>query len=482
MSFEEFKKEWEGQEQGQVFHWSSQQSDDDKHQLLNDLNKINIKEVNNIYKKIINDKINEKVVLSYQGFDNVKSLDDLTAEDTNRWQDIGYDLIAEGKVGILLLAGGQATRLGTTFPKGFYDVGLPSKKSLFRLQAERVVQLQKLVQQQRSTVYKETRPIQWYIMTSEATHHETIKYFKDYDYFGLRESSFFFFAQSMIPCLTPEGKVINETSSKISLSPNGNGGLFQALRDSGALNDMKTKGITHITQYCVDNILIKMADPVFVGYMYDQGADCAAKVVSKVDPEEPVGVMALQNGKPFVLEYSEIDKESKYLKHHDTGKLVYNYAHICINAFTYEFLQRIADKHLDDLKYHVAFKKIPYADTHTGQRTVPTQNNGWKLEKFIFDVFPFCNKMVCLEIDRKREFSPLKNSAGMAIPADSPETCLRDLCQLHRVFIESAGGKVDITESQLIEISPLVSYFGENLESIVKDKIFTLPYEISTFN
>lgn len=475
--FESIRKEWEDEGQGQVFKWYDSLDAGQKKSFESEIRNINVKEVNQDYKNVIQNKVNQKVVLSYQGFDHVKTLNTLTQQEITKWEDIGYDLIAKGKVGVLLLAGGQASRLGTTFPKGFYDVGLPSKKSLFQLQAERIVKLQELVKA-KSQHYDPSKPIQWYIMTSDATHNETIKFFENFGYFGLKKESFFFFCQPMIPCITPEGKIINESSSKISLAPNGNGGLFKALLTSGAIADMRAKGITHVSQYCVDNILIKMADPLFLGYMFDQGADCAAKVVSKADPEEPVGVMALQNGKPFVLEYSEIDKESKYLKN-DHGHLIFNHAHICINAFTFEFLDRITKTHLDDLEYHVAFKKIAAADEN-GHRHTPSACNGWKLEKFIFDVFPFSNKMVCLEIERSHEFSPLKNGAGLPIPKDSPETCLRDICHLHRLYIENAGGKVEITESLLCEISPLVSYSGEGLAPLVKGKVITLPVEISS--
>ncbi|EFA85224.1 UDP-N-acetylglucosamine pyrophosphorylase [Heterostelium album PN500] len=470
------RKHWEEAGQGHVFNWYDELSSEDRLIFEEDLRQIDVDEINTIYKRLIDEKVNQKINLSYHGFENVKTIDSLTTEDRDRWETIGHKLISEGRVALLLLAGGQATRLGTTFPKGQYDIGLPSKKSLFQLQAERVLKLEQMTKSKMGVT--EMKPIQWYIMTSKATHDATIEFFEKHNYFGLLKDSFFFFQQTMIPCLTPEGKIINETSSKISLSPNGNGGLYHSLLVSGGLSDMRSKGIEYISQYCVDNVLIKMADPLFLGYMHDQQADCAAKVVAKVDPEEPVGVMALRDGKPCVLEYSEIDRDSKYLRDEATGRLTFNYAHICINNFSFEFLDRIASSELSrELPYHVATKKIPYANEQ-GIRTTPDAVNGWKMEMFIFDVFPYSKHMVCLEVKRDEEFSPLKNNAGMAIPKDSPETCLRDICQLHRTYIERAGGKLDFSESNIIEISPLISYSGESLETIVSEKLILLPKEI----
>ncbi|EGG13844.1 UDP-N-acetylglucosamine pyrophosphorylase [Cavenderia fasciculata] len=468
-------QQWEEEGQSQVFRWYNQLSQDEKASFDNDIDQIDVKEISTVYSKILDERVTQKVNLTYKGFKNVQTLDSITPAMRDEWENIGYKMIAEGKVGVLLLAGGQATRLGTTFPKGMYEIGLPSGKSLYQIQVERVLRLQELTMAKFNI--KTIPPIRWYIMTSKATHNETISFFEKNKYFGLLKESFFFFSQKMIPCLTPQGKIINESSSKISLAPNGNGGLFKSLEISGALKDMKTNGIEYVSQYCVDNVLIKMVDPLFVGYMKKENADCAAKVVAKIDPEEPVGVMALENGKPRVLEYSEIDTESKLLRD-ENNKLVFNYAHICINGFSREFLERIAIEHLDSLPYHIAVKKIPEADEN-GVRQTPSQTNGWKLELFIFDVFPYAKHMVCLEIDRTDEFSPLKNNAGMPIPKDSPETCLRDICALYRRFIERSNGRVDNGKSDLCEVSPLVSYHGEGLKERVNGKTFTLPFELN---
>lgn len=264
------------------------------------------------------------------------------------------------------------------------------------------------------------------------------------------------------------------------MAPNGNGGLYKALHTSGALADMAKRGIEYVSQYCVDNVLIRPADPVFIGFMHEMRADCAAKVVSKAYPEEPVGVMAMIDGKAGVIEYSEIDKDMRVAKD-ENGELIFNYSHICINNFTRQFLQDVADKYQDKLRFHIAKKKIPYAD-EDGKKTDATKENGWKMEMFIFDVFQCAKKMVALEVNREDEFSPLKNGPGA--PKDSPETCLADICRLYAKYIVKAGGSIAVdnkTSSKtapVVEISPLVSYAGEDLESLVKNVTLTPPFEL----
>jgi len=274
--------------------------------------------------------------------------------------------------------------------------------------------------------------------------------------------------------LQPDGKIISASASQVALAPNGNGGLYRALRDSGALDDMDRRGIKYIAQYCVDNVLIRVADPVFLGFMHDSRADCAAKVCAKAYPEEPVGVMCMLDGKPSVIEYSEITPAMRNLRDTTTSQLIYNYSHICVNNFSVEFLKDIAKNHLHDLSHHIARKKIPYAGEN-GETVPAMAENGWKLEKFIFDAFKFSKKMVAYEVTRDEEFSPLKNGPGMAVPKDSPETCLIDVCRLYTKYLTDAGAIISpSTSPAVVEISPLVSYGGEDLES-TKGKVFTSP-------
>jgi UDP-N-acetylglucosamine/UDP-N-acetylgalactosamine diphosphorylase len=470
---DDLRELWEKNNQGHVFKWTPKLKSKELTDFLDNLQDIDVVEVNKIYKTTVVQEEEEKNAKhDVKPFPDVTTFEDATSDQRAKWEQTGFDLIADGKVGVLLLAGGQASRLGCLCPKGTYDIGLPSKKSLYQMQVERTIRLEQLAAKRKGIDYCN---IIWYIMTSPATYADTVAFFIENNYFGAKEENFFFFNQATLPCLQPDGKIINESASKIALAPNGNGGLYRALKTEGALEDMEKRGLKYITQYCVDNVLSRVADPVFIGFMHEAGADCAAKVAAKAFPEEPVGVMCLLDGKANVIEYSEIDPSMRSRIDPETNKLVYNYAHICINNFTVELLRRIADNHLDALRHHVARKKIP----HAGEDgvTIPSKvENGWKLERFIFDAFQFANKMVAYEVRRDEEFSPLKNAAGMAVPKDSPETCLADVCRLHTRYIENAGGKIEGSDKdKLVEISPLVSYRGEGLEEVVKGKTFATP-------
>jgi UDP-N-acetylglucosamine/UDP-N-acetylgalactosamine diphosphorylase len=272
-----------------------------------------------------------------------------------------------------------------------------------------------------------------------------------------------------------DGKILLETKSRIAVAPDGNGGLYAALRTPlsptdktrTVLSDLESRKVLYVHAYCVDNCLVRVADPVFVGYGISKQADCAAKVVPKAYPTESVGVVAKRDGKYNVVEYSEISTAQAEARDATTGELLFRAGNIANHFYTTAFLRGVAAFE-DDLAFHIARKKIPHVSLSDGATVKPTKPNGMKLELFVFDVFPHTARFAVLEVARAEEFSPLKNAPGTG--ADDPETSRRDLLAQHRRFLEAAGATV--REGAEIELSPLVTYAGEGL-ALIKGKNFT---------
>jgi UDP-N-acetylglucosamine/UDP-N-acetylgalactosamine diphosphorylase len=376
-------------------------------------------------------------------------------EQKEKWYTNGLELIAKSRVALVLMAGGQGTRLGSSDPKGCFDIGLPSHKSLFQMQAERVLKLQQLAQKHASASMEAVIP--WYVMTSGPTRKPTEKYFQEHDYFGLNKDNVIFFEQGVLPCISNEGKILMESKSRVAVAPDGNGGLYSALLLSDARTDMRKRGIEHVHAYCVDNCLVKVADPTFVGFSASKEVDIATKVVRKRAANEPVGLIVEKNSKPDVVEYSEISKEMAEAK--DSGdRLKFRAANIVNHYYSFKFLEQI-EEWGHKLPHHVAKKKIPCVDTETGETVKPEKPNGIKLEQFVFDVFPFVpmDKFACFEVDRKEEFSPLKNGVGSK--EDNPESSKTDIMEQGARWLKAAGATVVSDDSSIgVEVSPLISY------------------------
>jgi len=394
------------------------------------------------------------------------STKDTSQQDTLKESNsIGMKAVSNGEVAALLLAGGQGTRLGYNGPKGMYDIGLPSKSTLFQYMSERIKKLGELSG-------KGAKAVPFYIMTSPLNHKATTEYFEKSDNFGI---DVHFFPQGTLPALTsPDGKMILETQTSLAVAPDGNGGIYPALVKHGILNDMKKRGIKYIHAFGVDNALVKPADPTFVGYCIKKDADCGNKVLWKTSPDEKVGVVATKGGNPCIVEYSDISKEMSE-RRDVNGRLVFGAGNICNHFYTLDFMENVIVPNLGNM-YHVARKKIPYYDEEKKETVKPTSNNGIKLESFIFDVFPLSKNIAVLDVARSEEFAPVKNPPGTA--SDSPDTARMLFSNVAKEWVKKAGATlVGDLESDLCEISPMTSYNGEGLEKY-KGKEIECPFSI----
>ncbi len=367
---------------------------------------------------------------------------------------IGEQALSEGKVGLCLVAGGQGSRLGFDGPKGCFPITPVKNKMLFQLHAEKIKAL--------TNRYRVDLP--WYIMTSKTNHQQTIDCFEKYDYFGLGKENVFFFVQEMIPAVDEQGKLILVEKNRIFESPNGHGGVLKALSDSGALNDMKQRGLQYLFYFQVDNVLVKMADPAFIGYHIEQQAQMSSKVVRKRHPEERVGVICKIDGKIGVIEYSDLDAEHMYATAPD-GQLLFWAGSIAIHMIDVQFIEDETQNGFK-LPFHVAHKAIPYLDEQ-GRLIRPEGKNGFKFETFIFDALLDAKKVCTIEVEREQEFSPVKNKQG----ADSPQTARQDLSRFYAQWLEACGIAVP-TKNGLpafpIEISPLFALDAQELAHKIK--------------
>lgn len=467
MSLADLQKRLADCGQSHVLRFWDQLDDDERDSFLKQLQTINFENSIKLFHKAMKSigtiqRLDERMKpIPETQFESEESCD---AETLKRYRDIGLREIGEGRVAVLLLAGGQGSRLGVSYPKGMYSVDLPSGKSLFRLQAERIRRLQSLT--------KRSGKIPWYIMTSGPTNQATQQYLEKHKYFGLEPEDVIVFEQNLLPCFDFDGKLLLKEKNYVALAPDGNGGIYGALRNNGILGDMEKRGVRYVHIHSVDNILVKVADPIFIGYCVSKDADCGAKVVRRNSPTEAVGVVCKVDDHFQVVEYSEISEETAH-KTDAKQNLLFSAGNICNHFFTIDFLRDVIKNHEKDLKLHVAKKKIRHID-EDGVAVKPKAVNGIKIEKFVFDVFEFSKHFVTWEVPRDAEFSALKDSDDAG--KDCPSTARRDLLALHKKYIEKAGG---IVEGEEVEISPLISYSGEDLEVVVRGKVFKSPAVLS---
>lgn len=353
----------------------------------------------------------------------------------------GVNLISQGKVAAFVVAGGQGTRLGFDGPKGDFPISPVKNKTLFQIFAEIILAA--------SQKYHATSP--WYIMTSPLNHEQTLKIFDANNYYGLNKNNVFIFRQGTFPNFSLDGKILLSGLDTIATSPDGHGGALRALYNSGALADMKKRGIEFISYWQVDNPLVNIFDPLFIGLHAIDKAEMSSKTLAKTGPFEKLGNFCMSDGKVAVIEYSDLPNELAEKKNPD-GSLVFELGSIAIHVISVDFAERF-NNHGFSLPLHRAVKKIPYID-EKGNLIQPAQPNGVKLETFIFDALPLCEKSIILQTIRSEEFAPAKNAAGV----DSAETTRQMMIDRAAAWLESAGIKVprkpDGSPNCIIEIAP----------------------------
>ena len=372
-----------------------------KRELIEQINKIDFHQLKELYdntKKEIEIKENKIEPLPY--LDKKK----LSKEQKEEFDKLGKEVIENGQYAVVTMAGGQGTRLGHSGPKGTFKLDVYGKgKYLFEILAENL----KEANQKYGTV------IPWYIMTSKQNNEETIEFMEKHNYFGYAKNAVRFFAQSELPLVDTEGKLLIGKDMKIKEASDGNGGTYSSLRASGCLAEMKEKGIKWVFIGGVDNALLKMADITLLGMAIKQNVQIASKSIVKANPHERVGVFGKMNGHPKVIEYSEMpEKMAEELD--ENGELKYGEAHIMCNLYTIEAIEKISK---EPLIYHSAFKKNSYIDEN-GKEIIPTEPNAFKFESFIFDAFEFFDDIAILRGKREDDFAPVKNRTG----EDSPRT------------------------------------------------------------
>ena len=372
-----------------------------REELIKQIENIDLHQIAELY-----ENTKKEIEFKESKIEPIKYLDKetLTEKQRKRYDELGEKIIRNGKYAVVTMAGGQGTRLGHTGPKGTFKLDVYGKgKYLFEILIENL--------KEANQKYETTIP--WYIMTSKENNEETVKFLKKHKYFGYDKNYITIFTQSELPLIDTNGKLLIGKNFKIKEASDGNGGTYSSLRASGALADMKERGIQWVFIGAIDNALLKMADVTLLGMAKEKKVQIASKSVVKANPHEKVGVFCKMNGHPKVIEYAELPE--KMAEEVDKkGQLKYGESHIMCNLYTIEAIEKISQ---EPLMYHCAFKKNSYID-EDGKEIIPEEPNSYKFESFIFDAFEFFDDIAILRGKREDDFAPVKNKEGV----DSPRT------------------------------------------------------------
>ena len=398
-NIKEIKEKLAKYEQAHVLRFYDSLSGKEKETLLNQIEKIDF----DLMKKLYENR--EEYKEEKSRFSPIPYVDKskLEQKEIDRYTMIGENIIKSNKFAFVTLAGGQGTRLGHNGPKGTFMLGIKPDKSLFEIMCDSLKRAY-----EKYEVY-----IPWYIMTSRDNNEDTIKFFEQNNYFDYPIEKIRFFIQGELPMISDKGYLLLEKKGKIKEGADGHGGIFEAMSKNNIIVDMEDKGIEWVFIGGIDNVLLKIVDPLFIGMAKDNDVKLAGKSIVKANPEEKVGVFCKRNGRPSVMEYSEITEKMANACD-ENGELLYGESHILCNLFSIEALRTIGT---EKLPYHTAYKNTSYVDDFGSEHT-PLGPNAYKFETFIFDAFSMFDNMLILRTLREEEFAPIKNKEGV----DSPKT------------------------------------------------------------
>ena len=384
-------KIWEDDNQKYIKAMMEKNTTEQNEKLTKRLEEIDFSVLEHIERK---ETVNERGVFAPLDAVEVSEIEARGAE----FKELGLKAIREGKVGAVLLAGGQGTRLGLDRPKGTLNIGVAKELYLFEQLLRNLMDVT-----DEAGVY-----VPLYIMTSNINNADTTAFFEEHDYFGYPKDYVKFFVQEMVPACDYEGRIYMESQTEVAMSPNGNGGWFSSMVNAGLLSDIKERGIEWINVFAVDNCLQRIADPMVVGATIAYGCESGAKVVRKAAPDERVGVLCTEDGKPSIAEYYEMTEEMATARK-ENGDLKYGFGVILNYLFSEKKLEQIADARMP---IHVVEKKIPYMDVD-GTFVKPEQPNGYKFETLVLDMVHMMDDCIPYEVVREREFAPIKNLHGV---------------------------------------------------------------------
>ena len=390
--------------QEHVINWMGKLNEEEKEKLVNQVVNLNIEQVVDLYNNLsktfeIGDKKIEKICAT--------DIDKLSKEEFDTYKNKGIDVIKSGQYAVVTMAGGQGTRLGHKGPKGTFKVDLKDgEKYLFQIIVESLENANK----------KYGVIIPWYLMTSEENNDQTLAFLEEHNYFGYPKDKVKLFKQGKAPLISTEGKLLIGKDKLIKEASDGNGSIYKSLKVDGMLDDMKKNNIQWVFVGGVDNILLKIVDPLLVGITVSQNNEIASKSVVKTNPRERAGVFCKIDGKPGIIEYSELPEEM-IEEVDENGELVFGDVNILSHLYNINALEKMSDK---VMPYHIAVKKSDYLDEN-GNLIEPEDKNVYKFESFIFDAFSNFDDISILRVKREEEFAPIKNKEGN----DSPETAVK---------------------------------------------------------